>query len=106
MGIHLVPIETELDEHIEFKHGTTVNDFHRPEDWGLVQLDFESDFAGTTEDKVYVIHYNGKKWEKVEVPLGTTVYVKDENGYLTENSVTKDRDNNITLLPKFDAGWY
>ena len=69
-------------------------------------LDFESDFAGTTEDKVYVIHYNGKKWEKVEVPLGITVYVKDENGYLTETSVTKDRDNNITLLPKFDAGWY
>lgn len=69
-------------------------------------LDFESDFAGTTEDKVYVIHYNGKKWEKIEVPLGITVYVKDENGYLTETSVTKDRDNNITLLPKFDAGWY
>lgn len=69
-------------------------------------LDFESDFAGTTEDKVYIIHYNGSKWEKIEVPLGTTVYVKDENGYLTETSVTKDRDNNITLLPKFDAGWY
>ena len=71
-----------------------------------ISLDLDSDFDATTEDKAYIIQYNGIKWEKIEIPLGSSIWQKDGNGYLTEYTLTKDKENKILLLPKFDAGWY
>lgn len=73
---------------------------------GSESIDLDTDFIGTTEEKTYVIQYDGNDWEKVEIPLGSSIWQKDGNGYLTEYTLTRDKEDKILLLPRFDAGWY
>ena len=42
--MHLVPIETELDKHIEFEHTATIYHFESSVNGGVVELNLESDF--------------------------------------------------------------
>ena len=73
---------------------------------GSISIDLDTDFDATTENKAYVIQYDGTKWEKTVIPLGSSIWQKDGNGYLTEYTLTKDKEDKILLLPRFDAGWY
>jgi hypothetical protein len=48
MGMHLVPIETELDKHIELEHTATIYHFESTVNRGIVELNLESDFLNRT----------------------------------------------------------
>lgn len=73
---------------------------------GVEKYDLESEFPQTTQDKVYVIQFNGEKWEQTEIELGQTFIMKDGNGYFVEYIISKNINDNYVLIPKFDAGWY
>lgn len=65
-----------------------------------------TDYPNSTVTKTYFIQYDGTKWEQKEILLGESVWMKDENNFISEHILTKTNDNEYILVPRFDSGWY